>query len=422
MGVDLIAALKTADRLHEYERQLLSSLVSRASVRGEVSDIHQLCAQEVENLGMEVELVTPQVEALESHPEWSPPNPPSNNPEQLVSVLGTHGEGPGVLLFAHSDTEPPDPRKDWNTDPYQATWIGDRIYGLGTADDKAGVVSVLAAARALLPHLEGVRLVVGLVHGKLGGGLGTLPAMDRVGSVDIAIYCHPAETGLGLSHFKTASRGFFNFRIATAGRRPPPVEIRTPISEDPRQGVNAFSRLRQVLDRVDRWADQEGLLCSVNRVSAGVDPVVLPERAVAEGAVWFRHGTVADVHRSLDQVARKAGAVSTKLFGTRSNPAQMPSDHPLLTATTEAIAVETGIAPTLYPAHVASDIRFPIRCLGAATVGFGAQAGNFYGPNEWVNETDIHRATRSIVRIVSTWASQSTSGYTWPRLITNMES
>ena len=201
------------------------------------------------------------------------------------------------------------------------------------------------------------------------------------------------------------------------GRRPDPVEIRTPNSEDPRQGINAFTRLRGVLDEVDRWADREGVLCSVNWVSAGTNPIVLPERAVAEGSVWFRHGTVAEVFESSNIAALGAGALSTRLFGVQSNPAEIPPDHPIVAATTEAIATEAGTTPTLYPAHVASDIRFPIRCLNAATVGFGALAGNFYGPNEWVDAADMHRATRVIVRIVSAWADQATTGHTWPRVV-----
>ena len=416
MSVDLNAALGAADRLQGYELDLLSSLVSRRSVRAKSSDVHEWCVQEMEKLGMHVELVTPRVAELERHPEWCPPLPACAEPEKMVSVLGSSGEGPGILLFAHTDTERPEPGEDWETDPYRATVRGDRIYGVGAADDKAGVASVLTAARALLPHLDGVRVVVGLVHGKLGGGLGTLPIMERVGQVDASIYCHPAETGKGLTHFKIATRGFFNFRIETVGRRPDPVEIRTPNSEDPRQGVNAFTRLRAVLDAVDRWGDRDGLLCSVNRVSAGVNPTVLPEQAAAEGAVWFRHGTVAEVYSSLENAASGAGASSTHLFGLRSNPAEIPHDHPLVAATRQAIALETGMAPAVYPAHVASDIRFPIRCLNAATVGFGGLAGNFYGPNEWVDAADIHRATRVIVRIVTDWAEQATLGQPWPRL------
>ena len=410
MPVDLNAALEAADQLRVWEAELLASLVSRRSVRGEASDIHELCAEELEELGMEAALVAPRVDELERHPEWCPPYPASAEPERMVSVLGSAGEGPGIFLFAHIDTEPPGPRGGWGADPYRASRIGGRIYGVGTADDKAGAASVLTAARALLPRLDGVRLAVGLVHGKLGGGLGTLPVMERAGEVDASVYCHPAETGLGMAHVKTASRGFFNFRIETLGRRPEPAEIRTPNSEDPRRGVNAFTRLRKVLDAVDRWADQDGLLCSVNWASAGVNPVVLPERAVAEGAVWFRHGTAAEVYRSLDRAASKAGALSTQLFGVRANPAETPSDHPLVSAAAEAIEAETGAAPGLYPAHVASDIRFPIRCLNAAAVGFGALAGNFYGPGEWVDAEDMHRATRVIIRIVSAWAGQAASG------------
>ena len=93
-----------------------------------------------------------------------------------------------------------------------------------------------------------------------------------------------------MTHFKIATRGFFNFRIETVGRRPDPVEIRTPNSEDPRQGINAFTRLRGVLDEVDRWADREGVMCSVNWVSAGTNPMVLPERAVADGSVLVPPG------------------------------------------------------------------------------------------------------------------------------------
>ena len=255
--------------------------------------------------------------------------------------------------------------------------------------------------------------MIGLVHGKLGGGLGTLPAMARVGDVDASIYCHPSETGKGMAHFKIATRGFFNFRIETVGRRPDPVEIRTPLSEDPRKGVNALTRLRGVLDEVDRWADREGVLCSVNRVAAGADPVVLPERALAEGSVWFRRGTVAEMYGRLHTAARVAGASLTQRFGLQSNPAEIPPDHPLVTATMSAIAAETANTPRLYPAHVASDIRFPIRCLNAATVGFGALGGNFYGPNEWVDAADMHRSTRVLVRIVSDWADQTTAGSPW---------
>ena len=417
MPVDPGAALEAADRLRGYQRELLGALVSRPSVRAEPSDIHEICAEELGGLGMDVEFITPRVEQLESHPEWCPPSPACAEPERMASVLGSSGEGPGILLFAHIDTEKPEPREGLGNRSIPGYRSRGTHPGSGGRRRQGG--GGLGAGRRpglSCPRLEGVRLVMALVHGKLGGGLGTLPAMARVGQVDAAVYSHPAETGKGMSHFKIATRGFFNFRIETAGRRPDPVEIRTPNSEDPRQGVNAFTRLRAVLDQVDRWADREGVLCSINRVSAGIDSVVLPERAVAEGSVWFHRGTTLDVYQNLNRVALDAEALSTRLSGMRSNPAETPADHPLASATSRAIAAETGLTAAVYPAHVASDIRFPIRCLGVPTVGFGALAGNFYGPNEWVDTADLHRATRAIIRIVSAWADQATGENPWPLL------
>ena len=41
---------------------------------------------------------------------------------------------------------------------------------------------------------------------------------------------------------------------------------------------------------------------------------------------------------------------------------------------------------------------------------------NFYGPDEWVDAEDMHRATRVIVRVVSAWAGDITDREPWPRI------
>jgi cysteinylglycine-S-conjugate dipeptidase len=128
------------------------------------------------------------------------------------AVIGER-EGPAgapvVLLYAHHDVQPENDPADWVSPPFEPAVRGQRLYGRGAADDKAGIAVHVGALRALGDDLPvTVRF---FIEGEEEVNSATLPGLlrryrDRL-AADVIVIADAGNWDIGIPSLTTSLRG-----------------------------------------------------------------------------------------------------------------------------------------------------------------------------------------------------------------------
>lgn len=393
---------------------LLSDMIRIRSQSGETAREAQGVVKDyLAALPYQIEESADRPSDFEDHAEFMPPNPPGDGP--FVNVVGHPRGGSRHALFSHIDTHPVD--DGWETDPYEPVMRGNRLYGLGTGDDKGGVAAMLVAA-AVLDEAGGPLPVVMSLHGKGGGSRGSLPVFERFkqsgAKIDAVLYVHPAETGRGLDDVKNEVQGVLDLALTVTGWRAPPMEIGSVDSSAWEDGGNALDVCDAALDDL-RSSVFGDFPFNLGRLSGGDRVGSVAQNATAEFRIKFSdenswRGLLAAARARLEWFAQglpqgaPGFALELNPSGYRTNPGKADWNAAVSQVLRNSIADVKGKPPAAYPNHYAGDIRYPIRLLGVPAYGIGSLGGGFYGPNEWVDVDDLVKLVAVIVQTLGGWS------------------
>jgi acetylornithine deacetylase len=317
-------------------------------------------------------------------------------PSFLVRAEGTGG-GRSLLLCGHTDTV----NVEGMVDPHSPRIHGDRLYGRGAYDMKAGLAAALMAAReASRLELAG-DVVVAAVADEEHASLGVQEVLRRAGA-DAAVVTEPTEMQVTVAH-----KGFVWSEVEVTGR--------AAHGSQPDLGVDAIVKMGAVLkelEALDRsLADRTHPLLGRASVHA----------SLIEGGVelssYPAHCKLRLERRTLpgetgEQINRE---VVSLLEGSRAADPNFESSHRTLLVRepfeieeeAELVTVVTDAAAEILPDPVKiggasywADAAF-IAAAGIPTVLFGPGGDGAHAIEEWVSLSDTEAVARTLVGVAS---------------------
>lgn len=195
-----------------------------------------------------------------------------------ANVIAKFGHGNTCLIFTgHLDVVPAG--KGWTTEPFKLTQKDNRLYGRGTADMKAAVVCMIAAAvnavkRAELVNVKDFELVLLFVSDEEINGWGTRRFLESFSSKGktMVVIGEPTDLNICVGH-----RGVVRLRVDMFGRQCH--------SSQPEKSNNVLYRMAEFVLKLEEENQRKKFVkndilppptLAVTRMNAGVQDNIIP--------------------------------------------------------------------------------------------------------------------------------------------------
>ncbi|MGH3499233.1 MAG: M20/M25/M40 family metallo-hydrolase [Nocardioidaceae bacterium] len=324
----------------------------------------------------------------------------------LVATLKGTGGGPTLCLNAHADTVGFD---DWVDEALVPRVEGDRLYGLGAADDKGCCAAALLALEQLALQHVPLRgdLVVACVADEEGASIGTERLLQRL-HLDAAIVLEPDA----LPRVVVEHQGFGWIDIVVHGR--------SAHGSAPQDGIDAIVVMGEIISRLHRWdiehfcaaPDQRNgrTVFHTGTIRGGTDYATYPSTCTLGIEIGTQTGEsladrVAEIETIFADVRRCLPEADAEVRVKLDREPFLAAGHePLLDCLDRSARQHLGAELSRVGLNAWTDAAL-MQAAGVPTVLLGPLGGNFHAPNEWVSISEVGNVCDLIVTAAADFLS-----------------
>lgn len=321
----------------------------------------------------------------------------------LVATLRGSGGGRSLCLNAHSDTVG---HANWADRALVPRRDGDRLVGVGVADDKSScaiglfVLRDLAAAAARGDRLAG-DVTLACTVDEEGASIGTMDLVRRH-TWDGAVVLEPDGAG----RIITQHQGFGWIDITVHGR--------AAHGSAPEVGIDAIVRMAEIVrglaDLDERFATSPDPLngrtvLHTGTIEGGTDYATYPAVCRLGIEIGTQPGeTLADRFADLEAIFARVRERYPDLeveatAAVDRDPFRAEGHEALLSAATIATRAVLGRDPELIGLNAWTDAAL-MQAAGIPTIEMGAEGGGYHAPDEWASISDCLRLVDILGRTV----------------------
>jgi acetylornithine deacetylase len=308
---------------------------------------------------------------------------------------------PTLMLYGHLDTVGPGAMDA----PFTPRIEGDRLYGRGAYDQKAGLAAALIAAREASRMGLAGRVILAAVADEEAMSTGIVEVLRHV-RAHAAVITEPTEMAVGIAH-----RGFVWVEIEVLGK--------AAHGSRPELGVDAIFRIGPVITALERYT--EGLagrvhpllgpgLLHTGHIAGGGEMATLPDRCLLAVERRTLPGetpkrVLAEIEAVLDtcRAADPALIASARVTLVRE-PFEIPADDPFVVMARAAVARATGATPNLSGLSFWADSAYTAAA-GIPSVLLGPPGGGAHADVEWASVSGTISCARALAEIARDFCS-----------------